>query len=67
MVVRGSIRERSFAAFLLKDGVLRSTFTMNWKLDCRRSMPLIEAQARPDPRALADPDVDLRRLHPPKG
>ena len=67
MVVRGSIEERSFAAFLLKDGVLRSTVTMDWAFDCRRSMPLIRMQARPDRELLADPGFDLRKLHPPKG
>jgi len=66
MVVRGSIEERSFAAFLLQDGVLRSTVTMDWKLDARRSMPLIEAEARPERELLADPGLDLRTLHPPK-
>jgi 3-phenylpropionate/trans-cinnamate dioxygenase ferredoxin reductase subunit len=66
MVVRGSVEERSFAAFLLKDGVLCSTVTIDWTFDCRRSMPLIRAQARPDPELLADPGFDLRRLHPPK-
>jgi hypothetical protein len=35
---------------------------MNRKHDVRRSMPLIRAAAHPDPRLLADPDVDLRRL-----
>ncbi len=54
--------DRAFAAFLLKDGQLLSTFTMNWNRDVRRSMPLIRAQARPDPAQLADPDVDLRTL-----
>jgi 3-phenylpropionate/trans-cinnamate dioxygenase ferredoxin reductase subunit len=66
MVVRGSLEERRFAAFLLKDGVLRSTFTMNWPRDVRRSMPLIKAQVRPDPELLADPEFDLRTLAPPK-
>jgi 3-phenylpropionate/trans-cinnamate dioxygenase ferredoxin reductase component len=66
MVVRGSLDDRSFAAFLLKDGVLLSTFSMNWKLDVRRSMPLIKAGVRPDPGQLADPEFDLRRLAPPK-
>jgi 3-phenylpropionate/trans-cinnamate dioxygenase ferredoxin reductase subunit len=65
-VVRGSIEERSFAAFLLRDGVLRSTVTMDWNRDARRSMPLIAAEARPEREALADPDFDLRTLHPPK-
>ncbi|MBI2237899.1 MAG: FAD-dependent oxidoreductase [Actinobacteria bacterium] len=64
MVVRGSLEERRFAAFLLKDGVLLSTFSMNRARDVRRSMPLIKARARPDPAALRDPDVDLRNLAP---
>ena len=67
MVVRGSLEDRSFAAFLLKDGQLLSTFTMNWKFDVRRSMPLIKAAAHPDPKQLADPEFDLRQLQPPKG
>jgi 3-phenylpropionate/trans-cinnamate dioxygenase ferredoxin reductase subunit len=62
VVIRGSVEDRSFAAFLLKDGQLLSTFTMNWNRDVRRSMPLIRAAARPDPAQLADPDVDLRSL-----
>ncbi len=64
MVVRGSLEERSFAAFLLQDGVLRSTVTVAWPRDARRSLPLIRTQARPDPAALADPEVDLRTLLP---
>jgi len=66
VIVRGSLEERTFAAFLLKDGVLRSTFTMNWPRDVRRSMPLIKAQVRPDPELLADPEFDLRTLAPPR-
>ena len=64
-VIRGNVDERSFAAFLLKDGRLLSTFSMNWKHDVRRSMPLIVAGVRPDPARLADPEVDLRKLKPP--
>jgi 3-phenylpropionate/trans-cinnamate dioxygenase ferredoxin reductase subunit len=66
-VIRGSLEDRAFAAFLLGGGRLLSTFSMNWKHDVRRSMPLIAAKAHPDPVRLADPDFDLRRLHPPKG
>jgi len=66
MVVRGSIEERSFSAFLLKDGRLLSTFSMNRKFDVRRSMPLISSKAHPDRDQLADPEFDLRQLHPPK-
>jgi 3-phenylpropionate/trans-cinnamate dioxygenase ferredoxin reductase subunit len=64
MVVRGSIEERSFAAFLLKDGRLLSSLSMNRPRDVRRSMPLIKAGAHLDPERLADLDVDLRTLRP---
>ena len=65
MVVRGSLEERSFCAFLLDgDGVLRSTVSLDWPRDVRRSFGLIAAQVAPDPAALADPDVDLRTLVP---
>ncbi|HET7236575.1 MAG TPA: FAD-dependent oxidoreductase [Actinomycetota bacterium] len=63
-VIRGSVEDRSFAAFLLQEGRLLSTFGMNWRYDVRRSMPLISAAAHPDPALLADPDVDLRDLQP---
>jgi 3-phenylpropionate/trans-cinnamate dioxygenase ferredoxin reductase subunit len=63
MVVRGSLEDRSFCAFLLdSEGVLRSSVSIAWPRDVRRSFELIRQQVRPDPAALADPDVDLRRL-----
>jgi len=65
-VIRGSVKDRSFAAFLLRDGQLLSTFSMNHRFDVRRSMPLIATRAHPDPEVLSDPDFDLRQLHPPK-
>ena len=66
MVVRGSIDELSFSAFLLKEDQLLSTFSMNRKFDVRRSMPLIQARLHPDRDLLADPEFDLRQLRPPK-
>jgi 3-phenylpropionate/trans-cinnamate dioxygenase ferredoxin reductase subunit len=65
MVVRGSIEKRSFCAFLLdRDGVVRSTVSLDWKRDVRRSFGLIRTQVAPDPSALEDPEVDLRTLVP---
>jgi 3-phenylpropionate/trans-cinnamate dioxygenase ferredoxin reductase subunit len=64
MVIRGNMEERRFAAFLLKDGQLLSTFGMNRPKDVRRSMKLISAKARPAREQLEDPEVDLRTLLP---
>jgi 3-phenylpropionate/trans-cinnamate dioxygenase ferredoxin reductase subunit len=64
IVVRGSLEERSYAAFLLKDGVLRAAVSLDRKRDVRRALPLIGAEIRPDPESLADPEVDLRQLAP---
>ncbi len=66
LVFRGSLEERSFTAFYLSEGVLRSVLSVNRPRDVRRSMPLIKAAIRPDPAALADADVDLRTLAPPR-
>jgi 3-phenylpropionate/trans-cinnamate dioxygenase ferredoxin reductase subunit len=65
-VIRGSVEDRAFSAFLLREGQLLSTFSMNRRFDVRRAMPLIAARAHPDPAVLSDPDVDLRELHPPE-
>ena len=68
MVVRGSLEDRSFCAFLLDaQGVLRSSVSIAWPRDVRRSFELIRRQARPDPASLADPAVDLRTLVPGEG
>jgi 3-phenylpropionate/trans-cinnamate dioxygenase ferredoxin reductase subunit len=64
LVFRGSLAERSFTAFYLQEGVLRSVLSINRQRDVRRSMPLIKASVRPDPAALRDEDVDLRTLAP---
>ncbi|MGZ5298520.1 MAG: NAD(P)/FAD-dependent oxidoreductase [Actinomycetota bacterium] len=68
MVIRGSLDDRSFCAFLLDaDGVLRSSVSIAWPRDVRRSFELIRKQVRPDAAALADPAVDLRTLVPGGG
>jgi 3-phenylpropionate/trans-cinnamate dioxygenase ferredoxin reductase subunit len=64
-VVRGSLEERSFCAFLLDGGgIVRGSVSLDRPRDVRRSFGLISAQAAPDPAALADPEVDLRTLVP---
>jgi 3-phenylpropionate/trans-cinnamate dioxygenase ferredoxin reductase subunit len=63
VVTRGSLEDRSFCRFFLDGGgVLRAAISVDWARDVRRALPLIRAQARPDPTALADPGADLRHL-----
>jgi 3-phenylpropionate/trans-cinnamate dioxygenase ferredoxin reductase component len=68
MVVRGSIEQRAFCAFLLdRGGIVRSCVSLDWKRDVRRSFELIRRGIAPDPAALADPGVDPRTLVPKEG
>jgi 3-phenylpropionate/trans-cinnamate dioxygenase ferredoxin reductase subunit len=62
--VRGSLEERDFVAFFLKDGVLLAALGVNRGRDVRRAMKLVSARARPDPAKLRDEDIDLRTLVP---
>ena len=64
LAFRGSLEDRSFTAFYLQGGVLRSVLSINRQRDVRRAMPLIKAAVRPDPDQLRDPNVDLRTLAP---
>jgi 3-phenylpropionate/trans-cinnamate dioxygenase ferredoxin reductase subunit len=64
MVVRGSLADRRYCAFLLQDGRLRSAVSMDWRHDVRRSFELIRSQVPVDERMLADPEVDPRSLVP---
>lgn len=61
-VVRGSIDDRSFACFYLKDGVIVAALGINRGKEVKRALKLISARARPDPKVLRDEEVDLRRL-----
>jgi 3-phenylpropionate/trans-cinnamate dioxygenase ferredoxin reductase subunit len=62
MVLRGSLADRRYCAFLLQDGRLRGVVSMNWPRDVRRSFELIRTQVPVEERMVADPDVDLRTL-----
>ena len=66
VVIRGSEADRKFVAFRLQDGAIRACFGINLGRDVRRSRALIEAQVPVEREALADPDVDLRTLAPPR-
>ena len=62
LIVRGSMEERNFVAFYLKDGRVLAAVTLNRGRDLRRSMRLIKAQRPVDATKLQDPDIDLREL-----
>jgi 3-phenylpropionate/trans-cinnamate dioxygenase ferredoxin reductase component len=63
VVLRGSYDRGSFCAFALDGrGVLRSAVSVAWPRDVRRAIKLVQAEVRPDPAKLANPDVDLRTL-----
>lgn len=64
LVVRGSMEERNFAGFYVKDGVVRAVVGLNRGKDVRRSAGLIRAGQPVDLAALRDEDVDLRTLVP---
>lgn len=62
-LVRGSIEDRTFAAFQLDStGRLTAVLGINANRDVRRSLKAIRAGVRPDPAHLLDPEFDLREL-----
>lgn len=62
LIVRGSLAERDFVAFYIKDGLVTAAVGMNRGRDIRRSMQLIKAQAPVTGAQLRDDDRDLRKL-----
>jgi len=59
LVVRGSLEDRSFLAFYVKDGRILATVGIGRGDDVQRCMSLIEAGAQVDPDKLSDEAVDL--------
>jgi 3-phenylpropionate/trans-cinnamate dioxygenase ferredoxin reductase subunit len=66
LVVRGSLEERRFVGFQLRDGRVVAAVAFNQGRDLRRAVPLIRAGVPVDPERLADPRVDLRSLAAPE-
>ncbi|MGH9269393.1 MAG: NAD(P)/FAD-dependent oxidoreductase, partial [Acidimicrobiales bacterium] len=62
LVVRGSLEQRRFVAFYLKDGLVLAAVGLNNGRDLRRSIPLIKAGSPVERARLADGEVDLRTL-----
>jgi 3-phenylpropionate/trans-cinnamate dioxygenase ferredoxin reductase subunit len=62
LAIRGSMEDRSFVAFYLKDGLVEGVVGLNRGKEVRRSAGLIRSRRPFDPAALRDEDVDLRKL-----
>jgi 3-phenylpropionate/trans-cinnamate dioxygenase ferredoxin reductase subunit len=62
LVVRGSLAERRFLAFYLKNSVPQAAVAMNMGRDLRRAMGILRARTPVGAALLRDPDVDLRTL-----
>jgi len=65
LVVRGSLDERDFVAFYLKDGVPQAAVALNRNHELRSAMPLLKARTPVPPETLRDEDADLATLAPP--
>ena len=64
MVVRGSLPDRRYCAFLLEHRRVCAVVSMNWPRDVRRSFELIRTQVPVEEGLVGDPDVDPRTLIP---
>lgn len=64
VVFRGSVSERTFTAFYLKDGRLRAALAVNRFRDIRPSRELIKTGLEVDSRKLQDDETELRSLLP---
>jgi 3-phenylpropionate/trans-cinnamate dioxygenase ferredoxin reductase subunit len=64
LVVRGSLEERKFVAFYVKDGLADAAVAINSGRDLRRAQAVIRARRRVDAGKLRDPDTDLRERAP---
>ena len=62
VVVRGKLSDRRFAAFYMKEGRLIATDAVNSPMEFMASKLLIAKRARPDPRALGNPDVSMKQI-----
>jgi len=62
IVVRGSLEDRSFVAFYLRDGVVDGVGGLGRGREVRRARDLVRARRPVDPAQLRDEDVDLKTL-----
>ncbi len=62
LVIRGDMAAHKFTAFYLRDRVVIGANAVNSPRDLRFARMLMEQGARPEPAALADPNIPLKLL-----
>ena len=62
LVIRGSLEDRNFLAFYMRNGSMIGAVGLNRGRDVRRCGPLIRSRMPLDLVALKDEDVDLKKL-----
>jgi len=62
IVLRGSLQDRSFVAFYVRDGVVDGVGGLGRGREVRRARDLVRARSPVDPALLRDEDVDLKTL-----
>jgi 3-phenylpropionate/trans-cinnamate dioxygenase ferredoxin reductase subunit len=62
LVVRGSLEDRNFVGFYVKDGIVDAAVGMNRGREVRRSAGLIQSRRPVDTAVLRDEDVELKKL-----
>ena len=62
LVIRGDMAAHKFTAFYLREGVVIGANAVNSPRELRIARMLMEQEAKPDPSALADPEIALKSL-----
>jgi 3-phenylpropionate/trans-cinnamate dioxygenase ferredoxin reductase subunit len=62
LVVRGSLEDRNFVGFYVKDGIVDAVVGMNRGREVRRAAGVIQSRQPVDTALLRDEDVELKKL-----
>ncbi len=62
VIIRGDENSRNFTAFFVRDNIIRGVLTVNQPRDMAAGRRMLERSITVDTAALADPDIDLRKL-----
>ena len=62
LVIRGTLEDRNFVGFYVKDGIVDAVVGMNRGREVRRAAGLIQSRRPVDTAVLRDEDVELKKL-----